>query len=346
VSATQTKLPPETNELPPQAVLMQMLTGYWVSQLIYVAAKLGIADLLKGGPKTREELAEATNTHAPTLYRLLRALASVGIFAEDEDKRFALTPLAATLQTELGSMRGMVLHLGEPASWRAWGELLYSVQTGKTAFPQANGAEIFQYYQEHSESSEPFNEAMTDFSQVAIPAIIKGYDFSSIGKLVDVGGGHGSLLTAILKANPEMEGVAFDLAPAVEGAKQRIEAEGLTERCEAVAGDFFESVPAGGDAYIMKHIIHDWDDERSISILKNCHRAMKDEGKLLLVEFVIAPGNEPSLGKLMDINMLILPGGQERTEAEYRELFAAAGFKLTRIVPTESPISVIEGVKN
>ncbi|MDT5120808.1 MAG: hypothetical protein QOC96_290 [Acidobacteriota bacterium] len=346
MSAIQTELPPNMNEMPPQAVLMQMMTGYWVSQLLYVAAKLGIADLLKDKPLTREELATATNTDAPTLYRLLRALASVGIFAEDEHKRFNLTPLAATLQSGPGSMRGMVLHLGEPASWRAWGELLYSVQTGQTAFPQANGAEIFQYYKEHSESSEPFNEAMTNFSQVAIPAIIKSYDFSSIGKLVDVGGGHGSLLAAILKAHPQMKGVVFDVAPAIEGAKQRIEAEGLTERCEPIAGDFFESVPAGGDAYIMKHIIHDWDDERSISILKNCHRAMKDGGRLLLVEMVIAPGNEPSLGKLMDINMLILPGGLERTEAEYRELFAAAGFKLTKIIPTESPVSVIEGMKN
>lgn len=333
------------NEMPPQAVLMQMLTGYWVSQLIYVAAKLGIADLLKDKPMTSEELAAATNTDARTLYRVLRALASVGIFAEVENKRFTMTPLAATLESGPGSMRGMVIHLGEPASWRAWGELLYSVQTGQTAFPHAHGMDIFDYYAQHPESAEPFNEAMTNFSQIAIPAIIKAYNFSAIGKLVDVGAGHGSLLTAILQAHPQMKGVAFDMAKAIEGAKPRIEAEGLTERCEVVAGDFFESVPDGGDAYIMKHIIHDWDDERSIKILKNCHRAMKDDGRLLLVEFVIERGNAPSLGKLMDINMLALPGGQERTEDEYRALFAAAGFKLTRIIPTASPISVIEGVK-
>jgi SAM-dependent methyltransferase len=331
--------------MPPQAALMQMLTGYWVSQLIYVAAKLGIADLLKDKDMTSEELAAETKTDARNLYRVLRALASLGIFAEVENKRFTMTPLAETLQSGPGSMRGMIIHLVEPASWRAWGELLYSVQTGQTAFPHAHGMEIFDYYAQHPESFEPFNEAMTNFSGGVTQAIINGYDFSSIEKLVDVGAGHGSLLTAILKANPQMKGIAFDVEKAVEGARQRIAAEGLTERCEAVAGDFFESVPSGGDAYTMKHIIHDWDDERSIRILKNCHRAMKDDGRLLLIEFVIESGNKPSLGKLMDINMLAMPGGLERTEDEYRELFAAAGFKLMRIIPTEAPISIIEGVK-
>ena len=331
--------------MPPQAVMLQMITGYWVSQLIYVAARLRIADLLKDGPKTAEELAEAADAHGPTLYRALRALASVGIFAEDKNRHFRLTPLAEFLQSAPNSLRAMALHLGEPPSWQAWGELLQSVKTGKTAFTLTHGKEIFDYYGEHPESLEPFNEAMTNFSAVTIPAIIKAYDFSSIGKLVDVGGGHGSLLAAILKANPQMKGVLFDLAPAAEGAKQLMKEEGLADRCEVVAGNFFESVPGGGDAYIMKHIIHDWDDVRALKILRNCHSAMKKGGKLLLVEAVIAPGNEPSLGKLMDINMLVLPGGLERTESEYAELFAAAGFELTKITPTGSPMSVIEGRK-
>lgn len=345
VSASQKPSPANTNEMPPQMVMMQMITGAWGSQLIYVAARLGIADLLNDGAKTAVELAEATGTDAPTLYRVLRALASLGIFSEDEDKRFTMTPLATPLQTGPGSLRAMALHLGERPSWHAWGELLYSVQTGKTAFPHANGQEIFDYYMQHPESLEPFNEAMTNFSETVIAAIIKGYDFSWATKLVDVGGGHGSLLAAVLKVNPNLKGVLYDLAPAAEGAKQRLAAEGVAERCEVVAGDFFESVPAGGDAYMMKHIIHDWDEARALAILLNCHRAMTDNGRLLLIEAVVAPGNEPSLGKLMDINMLILPGGRERTEAEYADLFAKAGFRLTRYTLTESPMAVIEGVK-
>jgi len=345
VSATQKNPGPGPNELPPQAVMMQMITGAWGSQLIYVAARLGVADLLKDGPKSASELAEATGTDAPTLYRVMRALASLGIFAEDENKRFTMTPLATPLQTGPGSLRAMALHLGERPSWHAWGELLYSVQTGKTAFPHVNGQEIFDYYGQHPESLEPFNQAMTNFSETVIAALIKGYDFSAATKLIDVGGGHGSLLSAVLKVNPEMKGVLYDLAPAAEGAKARLAEEGVADRCEVVAGNFFESVPTGGDAYMMKHIIHDWDEERAVAILKNCHRAMADNGRLLLIEAVIAPGNEPSLGKLMDINMLILPGGRERTEAEYGELFAKAGFRLTRVTPTESPVAVIEGVK-
>lgn len=345
MSATQKETGPDPKEMPPQMVLMQMITGAWASQLIYVAARLGIADLLKDGAKSADELAQSTGTHAPTVYRVMRALASLGIFSEDENNRFTMTPLATPLQTGPGSLCAMALHLGERPSWQAWGELLYSVQTGKTAFPHVNGKEIFDYYAEHPESLEPFNEAMTNFSETVIAAIIKGYDFSSAKKLVDIGGGQGSLLAAVLKVNPQMKGVLYDLAPAAEGAKRRLAEEGVADRCEVASGDFFESVPAGGDAYMMKHIIHDWDEERAVAILKNCHRAMAANGRLLLIEAVIAPGNEPSLGKLMDINMLILPGGRERTEAEYAELFTKAGFSLTKITPTESPVAVIEGVK-
>ncbi|MDT4969259.1 MAG: hypothetical protein QOJ64_3996 [Acidobacteriota bacterium] len=345
MSAIQKETGVAGSDVPPQAIMMQMITGAWVSQLIYVAARLGIADLLKDGPRSADELAGSTKTDAPTLYRVMRALASLGIFAEDENKRFSMTPLATPLQAGPGSLRAMALHLAERPSWLAWGDLLYSVQTGKTAFPHVHGQEIFTYYAEHPESSEPFNQAMTNFSETVIAALIKSYDFSAATRLVDVGGGHGSLLAAVLKANPDMKGVLYDLSPAAEGAKQRVAEEGLADRCEVMAGDFFESVPAGGDTYIMKHIIHDWDEERAIAILKNCHRAMADDGRLLLIEAVIAPGNEPSLGKLMDINMLVLPGGRERTEKEYAELFSRVGFRLTKVTPTESPVSVIEGVK-
>ena len=345
MSATQKGTTLDQPDVPPQIALLQMATGFWVTQSIYVAARLGIADLLKDGPKTSDELAQATNTNAPMLYRVLRALAGLGIFAEVENKRFGLTPLAEALQSGPNSLRAMTIHLAENPSWKAWGNLLESVKTGETAFKLANGAEVFPYYAEHPESFEPFNEAMTNFSEAVIKAVVPAYDFSSIRKLVDVGGGHGSLLALILKANPETRGVLFDLPTVIEGAKERLAAEGVSERAEVTGGDFFDSVPAGGDAYLMKLIIHDWDEERAVKILKNCHSVMKDGGRLLLVETVVPEGNEPSFAKMMDLQMLVMTGGRERTESQYRDLFAAGGFRLTRVIPTESPMSIIEGRK-
>lgn len=345
MSAIQKETRPNQPDVPPQIALLQMATGFWVTQSIYVAARLGIADLLSDGPKTIDELARTTNTNGPALYRVLRALAGLGIFAEDEQKRFVLTPLAEPLQTGPNSFRAMAIHLAENASWKAWGSLLESVRTGENAFKLANGLEVFPYYAEHKESFEPFNEAMTNLSEAVIKAIVPAYDFSSIRKLVDVGGGHGALLAAILKANPETRGVLYDLPTVVEGAKERLAAEGVSDRAEVVGGDFFDSVPAGGDAYLMKLIIHDWDEERARLILKNCHSAMVNGGRLLLVETVVPEGNDPSFAKMMDLQMLVMTGGRERTEAEYRDLFAAGGFKLTRVIPTESPMSIIEGTK-
>lgn len=332
--------------LPPPIVLMQMATGYVVSQALYVAAKLKIADLLKDGPRTSEELAQAVGANARFLYRTLRALASLGVFAETEDGRFTLTPAAELLRTDVqGSMHAMVIWMNEPFHWRVYEEMLDAVKTGKLAFEKVFGMEPFPYFVANPEVARIFDNAMTSFSLMTAPAVTAAYDFSSIKRLVDVAGGHGLLISTILKANPHMQGVLFDMPTVIEGAGRLIEEAGVSDRCEKVAGDFFEAVPAGGDAYIMKHIIHDWDDERSLTILRNCHRAMTENGKLLLVEVVLPPGNEPSFGKIMDIEMMLLPGGTERTEAEYRELFAAAGFRLTRIVPTQSPASVIEGVR-
>ena len=335
-----------TEEMPPQMLVFQMMSGYWVSQAIYVAAKLDLASLLKDGPKQSEELAAATSTHAPTLYRLLRALSGIGLFSEDANGRFALTPLGATLQDGPNSVRAMVLHLGESASWQAWGELLHSIQTGETAFKHAHGMEVFPYYAQHAESNAVFNEAMTNYSEAVSAAVTQAYDFSRAGTIVDIGGGHGSLLAAILKANPSSKGILFDLPPAVADAGKRIETEGLTRRCELTGGDFFESVPQGGDVYILKSIIHDWDDQRAIRILKNIHRAMKPDGKLLLVETVIPPGNEPSPAKLGDLHMLVMTGGCERSRAEYGALFDAAGFQLVNVIPTQSMVSIVEGVKS
>jgi SAM-dependent methyltransferase len=337
----------QATSVPPPVALLQMVTGYWVSQVIYVAAKLGIADLLKDGPKSSDELAQATGTHARSLYRLLRALASVGVFAEAEDGRFGLTPLGECLQTgSPGSVRAITINHGERL-YRAWGDLLHSVRTGEIAFNHIFGMDLWQYAAQNPEAAALVTEAMAEFTTQVSTAVVTAYDFSRFSKIVDVGGGNGTLLLSILQANPQMSGVLFDLPYVVEDARKHIDAAGLTGRCAFVAGDFFEFVSSGGDAYILKNIIHDWDDERALKILQNCHRAMTENGKLLLVEGVIPPGNEPSFGKLVDLNMLVMAGGCERTEDEYRALFAAAGFTLTNLIPIQSPFgfSVIEGVR-
>ncbi len=223
--------------------------------------------------------------------------------------------------------------------------MTYSVQTGKPAWGHVHGAEVFDYFQQNPEQSEIFNRTMTNLSRQTVPAIVEAYDFSGFRKLVDIAGGHGILLAGVLRANPNVRGVLFDLPHVIEGAHQLLKDEGVAERVEISVGDFFESVPAGGDAYMMKFIIHDWDDERSITIHRNIHRAIAADGKILLIETVVPAGNEPHLGKLVDLEMLVSPGGIERTEEEFRELLAQAGFRLTGVVPTKSHLSVIEAVK-
>jgi O-methyltransferase domain/Dimerisation domain len=345
--------PQEPHAIPPPVALLQLVTGYWVSQAIYVAAKLGLADVLQDGPKRCDELAQATATHARSLSRLLRALASVGVFAEVEPDRFGLTPLAALLQTGVpGSLRALAIFLGEPEHWRPWGNLLHSVQTGQTAFDHTFGLRPYEYLAQYPAAAEIFHGAMTEFTTRATGAITTAYDFSQFGQLVDVGGGHGALLTAILQANATMRGVLFDLPAVVAGARARIEAAGLAGRCEVVAGDFFESVPSGGDAYLLKGVIVDWDDAPSVRILTSCSRAMAAQGKLLVVDMVIPPRPAPFWGPLADLEMLVVAsGGRARTEAEFGALFTAAGFKLTRVVPTGAPLpsdlpfSILEGVR-
>ncbi|HEX5736322.1 MAG TPA: methyltransferase [Blastocatellia bacterium] len=325
--------------------MLQMISGFWISRAIYIIAKLGIADHLAGGPKTADEIAAATNANAGAIYRVFRALSSVGVLTVDADQRFGLTPLSETLRTDApGSLRAFAtVELGEE-HYPAWGELLYSVKTGGIAFDKHFGMPIWEFFAKNPENARTFDDAMTNVSLAVKDAVLASYDASTIRKLVDIAGGHGSLLASILKANPEMKGVLFDLPDVAEGARNRIEAEGLSDRCEVVAGDFFKSVPEGADAYIMKWIIHDWDDERSIAIFKNIRRAMAEGGKLLLVEAVVPAGNEPHFSKFIDLNMLVMTGGRERTEEEYRQLLEAGGFKLTKVIPTESPVSIIEAV--
>lgn len=323
-----------------------MTSGYWISQSIYAAAKLGIADLLKDGAKNCEELATSTGTKARSLYRVMRALAQVGVFAEKQEGSFSLTPLSACLQSDIpGSVRALAILFGEE-QYKAWGDILHSVRTGESSFEHLFGMPVFEYYAKNPEAEKTFNAAMTSGSDAEKAAVTQTYDFSNIRKLVDIGGGQGSFISSILKANPTLQGVLFDLPSVVEGAPNVISAEGVAERCEIVGGSFYESVPSGADAYILKHVLHDWDDETSLTILKNCHSAIDENGKLLVVEQIVPPGNEPALAKFMDVNMMMLhPGGCERTEAEYQALFEAAGFKLTKVIPTRAMVSVIEAVR-
>jgi hypothetical protein len=333
---------------PSQVALTQMLSAPLVTQALRVVAELGIADLLATrGRASVDELAAQTGTHAASLYRFMRALASCGVFVETGEGRvFELTPMAELLRADVeGSLRDLAIFMGADWHWSVWGDAPYSARTGKVAWEHIHGKEVFPYFAEHKGAARVFDNAMTSLSRMVAKAVVAAYDFSAIGKLADIAGGHGSLLAAILQANAHLRGLLFDVPQVIEDARQHLEVEGVMQRCELASGDFFQSVPVGADAYLMKHIIHDWDDARALSILQNCHRAMPEKGRLLLVEIVIPAGNEPHFGKIQDLEMLLSPGGLERTESEYRALFAAAGFELTRIIPTASPMSVIEGVK-
>ena len=346
---TEVSMRPENNQapvnMPADVVLTLMIMGCVGVQAIYVAAKLGISDLLADGPKAVDELARATNTDAPSLYRVLRALASLGIYFEEGNKTFKLTPSAELLNsTASNSLRDIAIFMGEDWHWNVWGRTLFSVQTGKPAWAEVNGLDPFPYLQANPEKARIFDKAMSSLSSLATKAVVEGYDFSEIKTLIDIAGGQGRLLTGIVESNPSMRGVLFDLPHVLEGAREVVANSNGGERVEFATGDFFESVPGGGDAYIMKHIIHDWDDERAITILRNIKQAMNAGGRVLLVESVIEPANQPDLGKLMDIEMLVSPGGKERTAEEYDELFAKAGLRLTRIIRTKSPYSVIEAV--
>lgn len=336
-----------TEAAPPEAILTQMITGSLGSQAVYVAAKLGIADLLADGPKSVDELARAAGADAQSLYRVLRALASFGVFTELNGRVFGLSPTGDLLRSDSPrSLRDLAIFMGEDWHWQVWGRTLYSVRTGKPAWAEVHGQEVFPYFAGNPEAAKIFDRAMTSLSNLAIKAVVEAYDFSDIETLVDVAGGHGRLLAAILEANTSVKAVLFDQAHVLEGAKDSQQIQALGERCELVSGDFFVSVPAGADGYIMKHIIHDWDDDRALQILNNIKKVMKDGGRVMLVESVISENNQPDFGKLLDIEMLVSPGGKERTAAEYKDLFARAGLRLTRIVPTQSPYSVIEAVKS
>lgn len=327
------------------ATRLRSLLNYNTTQMIYVVATLGVADLLAGGPRNADELARSVGAHPRALYRLLRALTHVGVFAEDEERRFRLTPMADLLRTDTpASLRAFALSYGEQWWWGPWGRLLETVQNGTTAFEREMDQSFFEYLDAHPAAAAIFNANMTALTEREVPEVVVAYDFSGAGVLVDVGGGHGALVSAILQTGGRAAALLFDRPAVLEGARAHLAAAGVAERCTLVAGSFFDSIPAGGDTYTLKDIVHDWDDARAIAILSNCRRAMDAQAKLLLIERVLPPDGEPAIGKVVDVTMMVLTGGMERTEAEYGVLLEKAGFTLRRSVFTDSTVSVLEAV--
>jgi hypothetical protein len=343
MSSTATESLRATEDQPGQRVV-QMAAGFMHTAAIYTAAKLGIADLLAAGPRPVSELAGKTASNEDALYRVLRVLETGGVFAQTAPRTFALTPAAEALRSGVpGSMRDLVLWLGNRFHFHVWAELPYSVATGKPAVEQVYHKPCFDALAEMPETNREFNQAMTGYSASVAPAVLQAYDFSGIGTLMDVAGGHGFMLSEILKRHPQMKGILFDLESVVEEARDRLSAL-LNGRCKTVAGSFFERIPARADACYLQHIIHDWADEPALKILENCRRAIKGaaDPRLVIVDSVMPEGPEPHMAKLIDLEMLLMPGGRERTETEWRDLLARAGFEITRIVPTGAPESVIE----
>ena len=332
-------------ELEPHMELMQLIVGKWAHQAVYAAAELGIADQLAGGPRPSAEVARRCGTNEDATYRLLRALSNLGVLEERNGRAFALSPVGEFLRSDVpGSVRDFARFVGYEPSWRAWGEALHSVRTGEPAFEHVYGESAFDWFAKHPVESAVFDEAMTANSAFESGAVADAYDFSGIGRLADVGGGRGYLLASILARHPKMNGILFDLPHVVSGAEPLLREHGVADRVSVQSGSFLESVPSGADAIVMKHIIHDWNDEDAIRILRHCHRALPKAGRLLVIESVVPPPGERGWAKLLDLEMLLLtPRGRERTENEYEALFEAGGFRVTRVVPTASPASVIEG---
>lgn len=336
--------PIEAIDTPEQRRMMEMVTGHWLAQAISVAAKLGVADLIDKGPRSVQDLAEATKSHAPSLYRLMRALASRGIFTEVAPQVFGQTPLGRTLSSDApGKARATAIAMAGPFQWQSMGELAFSVATGKAGSQKVFGLTAFQYLAEHPEEARWFSEAMIGVHEREPAAIAAAYDFSDARTVVDVGGGSGMLLATILGNWPHLAGVVFDMPSLAPKAREVVEAAGVVGRCRFVGGDFFVAVPEG-DVQILSHVLHDWPDDRCAEILRRCRRAMAAGGRLLVIETVLAPGDTLDRAKLVDVVMLAVTGGRERTEAEYRTLLARAGFRLLRIVSTSLPDSILEAV--
>ncbi len=334
----------QTQSLPAHIGVLQILNGVHVAGAVSCLAQLGIPDLVGAGPKSAEELASEIGANPDALYRLMRATACVGVLTEGPDGTFSQTPMSAVLRRDANpSLRAMAIMGGRDWHGRGWSQLEYCVRTGKQALEQIYGAPTFEYFKQNPEEAQIFNDAMTGISTIDSPAVADAYDFTKISSLVDVGGGHGLLLATILKKNPHMKGTLYDLGPVVAGAVTG-PLKPVMDRCTLTSGDMFSSIPASADAYIMKHIIHDWPDGPCVEILKACRKGVNAGGKLLVVDNVIQPGNDFSPGKFLDLQMLIFPGGRERSEKQFRDLFATSGWKLSRIIPTSAMDSIVEGV--
>jgi hypothetical protein len=325
------------------ADLMRLLDGFRVTQTICAAVELGVPDLLADGARTSDELAQASGADPSALYRLLRALASLGVLHEADERRFSLTPLGKPLRSDVpGSLRGWVRLTGRDYLWRSWGNFATAVRSGENAFRSLHGADVWEWRADHPEESAIFDEAMRSTTLAANTAILAAYDFGRFGTVVDVGGGTGTLLASILKAHPVTRGILFDQAHVVAGAESVLHAAGVADRCEIAAGSFFENVPEGGDAYTLKSIIHDWEDEESVAILRACRAAMGPDAAVLVIERDLGPPNENAAAKISDLNMLVMPGGRERTEEEYEQLFARAGLRHVSTALAASGHAVME----
>ena len=329
----------------PADTLTDMIVAYRMSQLIYVAARLGIADLLQDGPQSSEVLATQVGVHPHALYRILRALANNGIFVESADRHFSLTPLAEPLRTEASdSVRGFAMMQNMEPRWCAWGNLLYSVQTGQSAFEHVHGMSNWAYYVSQPDILEQFNEGMAELTQQAAPGIVAAYDFTGSQTVVDIGGGRGHLIAKILELNPQLRGVLMEVPALIEEAQQVLDNAGVAGRCDCMAGDYLTALPEGGDVYILKSIIHGMTEEKALQLLRNCRQRMAASGRLLVIQVIVPPWDTPARIKTGDILHLISGGGQERTEDEYRDLFDAAGFRLANVYPTPTAFSILEGI--
>jgi ubiquinone/menaquinone biosynthesis C-methylase UbiE len=328
----------------PWVHLQRLIVGYRLTQALGVVARLGIADLLQESARSNDDLARACGADSDALYRVLRLLASEGVFVEVEPRRFALTPAAALLRSAApGSMRARALI--EAGEWSmAWAELPYCVATGQPSFARVFGAPPFEYYGWHPQAAALFDATMASMTTHTAAAVAAAYDFSQMRTVVDVGGGRGALLASILRRNPGVRGILFDRPGVLEGAATALAEAGVADRCELAAGDFFAAVPANGDAYLLKFILDDWNDADGERILRTIRRSMPAHGRVLVVEMPILPGNDPFYGKWTDVNMLVMLGGRERTQGEYAALLERAGLRLARVVQTASDFSILEAI--
>jgi O-methyltransferase domain/Dimerisation domain len=328
-----------------KAEVLELVLGFQISQAVHVAAALDLADLLSAGPKTSTDIAVAAGAHPASLYRLMRALAAVGLFDEDEKGRFGLTVRGHALRTDVpGNCAPTAQFYAGPSAWSAWGNLLHAVRTGATAFDQVHGRSVWAYRAEHSEEAHVFDRAMGAGTARFAEALLAACDFGRFTTVVDIGGGDGTLLASIMAANVHIQATLFDQPQVVDRAAAAFDALGVSNRCELRSGDFFVGIPGGADAYLLKSILHDWDDAASAKILSACRAAMEPDSRLLIFEHVIGPPNTSARGKFMDLNMLVMTGGQERSLAEFTSLFKRSRFRLLSVTPTSTPLSVIEAM--